>query len=430
MSRFIFGILAMFLFQAGSAFAQVSFEEEPINYGKAETRDPIALLQKELDSGDAQLKYDSKFGYLPAVLKALKISKTSQSLVYSRTSLQIRHISPTTPRALYFNNESYVGWVPNGDVIEVSTIDPDQGTVFYALEQDKAEKPKFIKTVGECLVCHASSRTQNVPGLLIRSVFVTRRGHPILGSKTYTIDQKRSLDERWGGWYVTGKHGKQTHLGNLVLEGRSDLNRFDNSKGYNVTDLSPYFNVDSYMTQHSDLVALSVLAHQVQMHNFITRANYENRQAVWYDEIMNEALERPKEFRTDTTKRRITTAANNLVKYMLFSEEATLDEPIQGTSGYTEQFAKDAIRDRKGRSLKDLDLKTRLLKYPCSYLIYSDAFDNLPALVKVEVYALLLDVLTGKNQDEEFEHLSKEDRKAILEILLDTKKTLPKSWQN
>ncbi len=52
---------------------------------------------------------------------------------------------------------------------------------------------------------------------------------------------------------------------------------------------------------------------------------------------------------------------------------------------------------RKGASLRDLDLQTRLFKYPCSYLIYSDGFTQLPRRSRGDVVLQRIRaVLTGE----------------------------------
>ena len=421
--------MLVFLISLSEVNAQGSFEDDPINYGKQKTNDPIALLQRKLDAGTVKLEFSEEHGYLPSILKALDISTKSQALVFSRTSFQIRKIAPPNPRAIYFDDNTYIGWVQHGDVVEVSSVDPKQGTIFYAMEQEEVKSPKFVRLTGDCLVCHASSRTADVPGSLIRSVFANRGGNPVLGSKTYVVDHKRAFAQRWGGWYVTGTHGKQRHMGNVTVKNKRDLRTFDVEAGANITDLSKFFDVAPYLDKHSDIIALMILEHQGQMQNFITRANFETRKSVWYDKVMNEALERPKDYRSESTGRRINSAAEKLVKYMLFSEEAKLTEQVKGTSGFTEHFAKQGIRDSKGRSLRDFDMKTRMFKYPCSYLIYSKHFDALPKVMQEKVYGMLWDVLSNKNKDKAYAHLSCEDRQAILEILIETKKTLPKSWK-
>lgn len=409
---------------AAAAWAQLDFEKEPINYGSGPAADPVAELQSRLDAGDASLEFDKKTGYLRAVLKALNISASSQVLVKSKTSFQLRKISPRRPRALYFNDLSYVGWVQGGDVVELMTTDPLQGEVFYTLAQEELEQPKFIRDRGQCIVCHASSRTQGVPGGLVRSVFVDAGGQPQFGSGTFTIDHRSPFRERWGGWYVTGTHGKMRHMGNVIAKDRQNPEALDREEGANVTDLSAHVDVSPYLTAHSDIVALMVLEHQSQMQNLLTLASFECRTAAHYDSVMNEALDRPADFVSETTQRRIASAGDKLIRYMLFAEEFALTDPVAGTSSFTEEFQAQGPRDSRGRSLRDFDLQTRMFKYPCSYLIYSPTFDQLPPPMKGYVADRLRDILTGNKSERAFSHLSAEDRRVIWAILQETKPSL------
>jgi hypothetical protein len=185
-----------------------------------------------------------------------------------------------------------------------------------------------------------------------------------------------------------------------------------------------------YLSPHSDLVALMVLEHQTEMHNRITAANYQTKLAHRDADIINELDDAPKGRLTESTSRRVDGAAEQLVKYMLFAEETRLTDELKGTSSFAEEFARTGPRDRQGRSLRDFDLKTRLFKYPCSYLIYSPAFDGLPASVKERVYRQLWDVLTGRVMGKEYAHLTEADRRAVREILIETKKGLPDYWLN
>ena len=422
------GVLLALGWPASWTLAQISFEKEPIQYNTAPANDPVAQLQAKIDAGDLKLDFDQQSDYLPAVLQALKIPISSQMLVFSKTSFQLRKINPQRPRAVYFRDDVYIGWVQQGDVIEVASVDPQLGPVFYTLDLEPTEKPRFVRDQGQCIVCHASSRTQGVPGLLVRSVFTSASGQPILGSGTFTIDHTSPLQNRWGGWYVTGTHGKQRHMGNVVADKHSTSATINRELGANVTDLHGRLDVDPYLTPHSDLVALMVLEHQTQMQNFITRANYEARSARWYDAIMNKALDRPADHVTDSTKRRIETAVEKLVRYLLFVDEAQLTAPLAGTSTFAEDFGRTALRDQQGRSLRDFDLHTRLFKYPCSYLIYSASFDALPEPVREGVYRRLWEILSGEDQTPAYDHLSAADRKAILEILRETKPGLPAYW--
>ncbi len=414
-----------------SASAQMEFEAAPISYETAEVDTRITRLQAKIDSGEIELKPGDQRGYLEAVLKLLDVPQKSQVLVFSKTSLQLRRITPDRPRAVYFNDDTYIGYCQQGDVLEVATQDAQQGTIFYTLDQSPPEtphmKPTFLRDKGQCLTCHASSRTQGVPGLLVRSVYSDGGGHPLLGSGTFSTDHTSPFSKRWGGWYVSGQHGSMRHMGNVLAQ-RKSPETLDREAGANATDLAKFISVKPYLTPHSDLVALMVLEHQVQMHNFITLVNFETRSALHHDEVMNKALQRPDNYRSELTDRRIHGVTEKLVRYLLFSQEFALESPVSGTSGFAEEFATRGPRDSKGRSLRDLDLKTRLLKYPCSYLIYSDAFTHLPVEAKTDVLKQLREVLTGKDTSPEYQHLSMDDRRAISEILKETLPGLPADW--
>lgn len=421
-------VLFLFCLPSASVVAQLPFDDEPINYSTATSHDPIAQLQDAIDSDKFELRFDAQKGYLPAVLEALEISPSTQMLVFSKTSFQARRINPKHPRALYFRDNAYVGWVQQGDVVEVASVDPKLGPIFYTLDQQRVDHPRFVRDKGQCMTCHASSRTKGVPGLLVRSVFPDRGGYPILGSGTFNIDHTSPLKHRWGGWYVTGNHGDQRHMGNEVVVDKSQPELLDTPLGSNVTDLSSRLDVTPYLTPHSDIVALMVLEHQSQMQNLITRAAFEARSAMWYDAIMNKALDRPAEHLSDSTGRRIDSAVEKLVKSLLFCDEAELTAPIQGTSKFTEEFARRGPFDAQGRSLREFDLQTRLFKYPCSYLIYSDSFAALPEVIKTAVFQRLWNLLTRQDRDPSYDHLTGHDRAAILGILRDTVPDLPAYW--
>ncbi len=416
-------------FAASIAKAQIEFEREPIAYSQQTPDDPIAKLQARLDRGEVKFQFDEQYGYLKSVLKALDISETSQMLVFSKTSLQLRRISPRTPRALYFNDDVYIGWIPNSDRIEVSSADPKLGGVFYTLRQDKDMPPKFRRDGGNCLSCHATSRTQRVPGHLVRSVYPSKSGQPYFGAGTYNTTQTSPLEKRWGGWYVTGRHGKQRHMGNAIAEDRLDPERLDIEAGANLSDLSRLTPIDRYVSKHSDIVAHMVLAHQAEMHNRITLASYETRMALHHGEVINKALERPADYQSDSTKRRINTVKEKLVSYMLFAGEHPLTDRIEGDSGYAAYFESLGPKDKKGRSLREFDLEKRVFKYPCSFLIYSPAFLALPKQVAEPVYRRLWEVLSSDDAVEGYEHLTKQDQQAILEILRDTHPELPAYWR-
>ena len=420
-------LLALLLF-ANHSYAQLSYEQAPINYNKASTDNPIARLQKKIDSGKVKLKYDKKFGYLPAILKALNISQSSQMLVYSKTSFQLKHISPSSPRAVYFGDDTYAGFVKGGDVVELSTVDPQKGAIFYTIDQEQQKKPKFFRHTYQCTQCHSSSLTRGVPGHVVRSIYSSPDGTPILKAGSFHTDHSSKLKERWGGWYVTGTSGKQLHMGNLLMRKNDDSDNLDLKKGSNVTTIKDRFDTSAYLSAHSDIVALMVMEHQAKMQNLITLANYEGRFAIRDAEALNELMQQPAGTYSSSIKRRFKVAGDRLLKYMLFSDETKLTSTIKGTSNFTVEFSKNSPHDSKKRSLKQFDLTTRLFKYPCSYEIYSKAFDSLPQPVLDYVYKQLWEILHSREKGNDYSHLSKEDRKAILQILQETKKGLPDYW--
>ncbi|MBS0209313.1 MAG: hypothetical protein JSS27_10185 [Planctomycetes bacterium] len=404
------------------------FEREPINYSRATPRNRVSRLIEELASGKAKLEHRGALGYLPSLLAALDVPVSSQTLVYSKTSLQRNRIAPATPRALYFSDDVYVGFCQQGDVLEISAADPKLGAVFYTLEQNEAA-PRLQRQGDNCLICHGSSPTKNVPGHLVRSVFVHPSGLPILSAATYRIDQSSPLEQRWGGWYVTGTHGSQRHLGNLVIDTRDVPDVVDNSAGQNVTDLARLVDTAPYLTKHSDIVALMVLEHQAEAHNRITQANFGTRQALHYQTTLNRELREPADHQWDSTRSRIRSVGEPLVEYLLFSGEAPLTHRVAGTSEFAAEFARHGPRDSRGRSLRDFDLERRLFRYPCSYLVYSESVRALPPEVKAYVFDRLWSIVSDEDHTQAFAHLSLADRQAIREILADTLPDLPVKWR-
>lgn len=414
-------------FTAGTAAAQVpDFEREPINYKSAKDDNAVAELREKLHAGQVKLPFDDDHGYLKAMLKELDVPVSSQVLVFSKTSLQRERITPKTPRAIYFNDDVYVGFCLRGDVMELSVADPNLGTAFYTLDQQPSQVPQLTRQTDNCLICHATSSTQGAPGHLVRSVFTDREGYPVLSAGSFRTDHTSPMGERWGGWYVTGTHGGQEHMGNHVVQNKRSPEAEANDRGQNVTALSDRFTVANYLSPHSDIVALMTLEHQVECHNRLTRASILTRQALHHEETLNRELKEPAGKRWDSTTRRIESAGEPLVQYLLMSGEVKLTDPVSGTSEFAKEFAARGPFDKQGRSLREFDLKTRLFKYPCSYLIYSKAFETLPAPVKDYVMKRLREVLTGKDTSKEFAHLSAPDRKAVLEILTETLPGFPK----
>lgn len=343
--------------------------------GGEELTDPVALLQKRLERGEATLRYTADRGYLPSLLEQLGIPVSSQTLVFSKTSLQIDRISTATPRAVYFNDDVYVGWIPNSPMMEIASTDPRYGTIFYTLPQDETAAPSFQRLQEPCTSCHGPVRPEiPSPLLLMMSVDVDPTGE-IVNDFFLTTDRS-PMDERWGGWYVTGTTEDAKHMGRRVPS-----------------------NTARYPSSHSDVVALMLLAHQADVHNRIGELGQAAR--------MRSGAE-------------LDAFIEPLVRSLLFSDAAPLTSRVRGSSNFATDFSTKGPRDPKGRSLRDFDLEKRLFRYPLSYLIYSEAFDRLPAAAREGVYARLLDVLSGKDLNERYRHLSSTDRAAILEILTAT----------
>jgi hypothetical protein len=399
----------------------IALDHPAIQYAGA-TADPVGSLDKRLESGQLKLDYAPTGGYLAALLKELAINADSQVLVFSRTSIQAERITARTPRAIYFNDDVSVGYVQNGEVLELTSLDPKQGVILYSMDAARGPRPQLARR-DDCLRCHQGPVTLAVPGLLVSSV------HPATGrpgeehGNAFMTDHRTPFNERWGGWYVTGTHGAQYHLGNNPnLSDPLHPGPSLRTGTQNVTDLSDRFNTSRYLAPTSDLVALLVLEHQTRMTNLMIRIGWDARVA---QHDNNLAAERD----------RLNAEIDELTAYMLFGDEDLLQEPVAGVSTFSKTFPQRGPRDKQGRSLRDFDLKKRLFRYPLSYMIYSAAFDGMPQLVRERVYRRLYDILTGKDASKSvgglsLENLSAEDRRAILEIVRDTKANLPSYWMS
>ncbi len=390
----------------------VPYDEEIINYSATPAGGPIAELQARIDKGEVTLRFDEKFGWLPALLDALKVPKSSQMLVMSKTSLQRPFITPKNPRALYYNDDVYLGYVPGAPLMEISAVDPQLGGVFFHLEQTPEKKPRFVRDA-DCLSCHISSRTLGVPGHFVRSVGTDATGELEAGTEVTHIEHCTPFADRWAGWLVTGTHGAMTHRGNLI--GTADFERAGREVNFNgnLKSLAGFIDERDYLGKGSDLVALMVLEHQGHMHNYITRLNYETR-------IMMAQYGHT---------RYLTKKVDAFLRYLLFTEEARLTSPVAGNPEFIRDFTTGGPRDSQGRSFRDFDLQTRLFKYPCSFLIYSPAFDRLPPIMLDQIYRRLWDILHGRDPCADFAGIPAGQRQAVLEILLGTKRGLPAYWQ-
>jgi hypothetical protein len=400
----------------------VPIQDPAIRYGEAGTRNAVARLQERLQAGQLRLAYDRKSGYLPALLDALDIPVSSQMLVFSKTSFQAARIDPHHPRAIYFNDSVAVGYVRSADLLELAATDPDAGVVFFTLDQTSEQRPTITRHVEECLQCHASPRTLGVPGLVVRSVVPDRAGMPISRASSLFTDHRSPLEERWGGWYVTGTHGASRHMGNQMAS--DDAGTIDADAGANLTSLNAFLDPSTQLTPHSDLVALMVLEHQVRITNLITRVGWETRLAL-ADHASLVRLGEPAGQFSASIRRRIERPAEVLLRALIMLDEHALSAPVKGTSGFAEQYAARGPRDTQGRSLYELDLARRLFRYRFSPLIYSEQFAGLPPEVRAYIYGRLNDVLTGKDRSADFAAITDDERGAILAILRDTLPAFP-----
>ncbi|MDP1572227.1 MAG: hypothetical protein Q8L86_19690 [Vicinamibacterales bacterium] len=398
--------------QRDDAFGE-SRDHPAIAYTATAPDDAVARLNRRLASGDVTLRFDPRHGYLGSVLEALGVPVSSQVLVYSQTSFQAPLITFEQPRALFFTDEVAVGWVPPGEVLEVSALDPRQGTIYYELRQTPEAAPRFTRN-DRCLACHISWDTRAVPGPLVQTAFPRR--HDREYANGFVVDHRVPLDERWGGWFVTGRRTPPAHVGNQALIQPALTGRASRPRALTVVEGLP--EGAGYLAGTSDVVALMVLDHQAHLTNLLTRAGWEARVAVHDGWLAANAS-------TATLPPRVQQAVDELADYMLFVDEAPIAGRIEGGSGFAEWFSAQGPRDAKGRSLRDLQLEGRLMRHPLSYMIYTAAFDALPPVVKQAVYRRLGAVLAGDDAAPKYRHLTPAVRQAVREILRETKPDLP-----
>lgn len=397
---FWLGAAAAAALGAGSV---IELNHEAIQYSKTAPKDAVTALNKPLE-------WDEQFGYLPAVLKALQVPVESQILVFSKTSFQASRITADHPRALYFNDAVSVGYVPGGDVVELAARDPQQGYVFYTLDQEKQAKPQFVRRDDACLQCHVSSATSHVPGLLVRSVYPEPGGMPLFQAGGFITDHRSPLEQRWGGWYVTGKHGKMQHMGNAVARDRANPDQLDRTDSLNRTELPGVVRRELYLTPHSDIVALMVAEHQFHGQNLIARVNFETRLALHHQQLMMKLMGQLSPDTAASVRRRIEQPCDELLAYLLFLDEAPLADRVEGTSGFAEAFSKPG-------GLRRLDLGKRLFDAPVSYLVESEAYRGLPAEAAAYLRARLEDIAQGKLTSGKYARLTHVDRRRLAEHL-------------
>ena len=396
-------------------------EEHPaIQYARRPTTDRVAKLNQSLAqhglsrqsaegaAADRSFHRDERTGHLMSVLDALGVPVESQLLVFSKTGVQRAYTSPHNPRALFFNESIVVGYVPGAPLIEIASVDPQQAVIFYTVDQT-APVPAFVRA-SSCLSCHVSASTLDVPGLITRSNIVADDGTllPRLGSND--VNHQTPHPDRWGGWYVTSEgapppYSQRAHGGNITFSPRGDTS---NQVFTDWLTSSP--ETRGYPSANSDIVSLLVFDHQAHAINLMSRLNWEARVAA----------SEGREAASGNVRR----LATELADYLLFTGEAPAPVPLTPRPGFAARLERTTPKDRQGRSFGQLLLTTRLFRYPCSYMVYSEAFDGLPAAVKTAIYTRMIDTLSSDAASSRL-RVSSDDRRAILEILRDTKADFP-----
>ena len=382
-----------------------------IEYYTRPTHDLVAELNRHLADGDVRVNFDEGTGYLRSVLDALHVPAESQMLVMSKTGVQGLYTGPANPRAIFFNDAVTVGYIRGAPLLELAVQDPRQGVVFYTIEQKPRPQPLFERRPA-CLSCHQNYSTLHVPGLLARSVFMAPDGLPLSQFGSYDADDRTPFRRRWGGWYVTGTHGSMRHIGNAVVTDTEKHEAIVSDSTLHPIPIESVFDARGYPSATSDIAALMVFAHQGHMTNLITRLGWEARIA---------AHDR----RGDVASAPLRETVNELVDYLLFVDEEPLTAAIAGTSGFAETFSARGPKDSRGRSLRQLGLERRLMRYPCSYMVYSAAFGALPADARDAVYVRMWDILSGRDTSAKYARLSETDRRAVVDILRETLHDLP-----
>jgi hypothetical protein len=390
----------------------------PLHYSDTASTDPVAKLAAELAKGERKIEGVTPLDRLRFVLKLLNVPEESQMLVFSKTSKQNALINPGNPRCIFFNENSYVGYVPGGSM-EVITHDPLLGSVYYLIETGMNDPAlKITRDTSDCLSCHGTARTESVPGVLVRSVFPDEEGQPLLSLGTFLIDHTSPIRERWGGYYVTGR-SSLPHLGNRTYKDSSE--RSFPADSPELRTLEGKIDISRYPRATSDIVALMVLEHQCQVHNQLVSAAMNYRRIHW----LQKSLDPNADPDAGAAGKHAEESARRIADLLLFENEAELgDNGIEGDPAFQEAFTRRFPKTKEGRSLADFQLNDRLFKHRCSYMIYSKTFDCLPPRVKSAVIARLHTVLESEPAPGNHPAIKASERRKISSIL---EQTLP-AW--
>ncbi|MEZ5286317.1 MAG: hypothetical protein R2712_16210 [Vicinamibacterales bacterium] len=410
------GAGARLLGQSPIPFPGTLDEHPAIGYASRPTSDAVARLNAAMNRGEVSLDADSRTGLLRSVLDALDVAVESQVLVFSRTALQRDYTGPRNPRALYFNESVAVGYIPGAPVLELAAHDPAQGVVFYTLDATGGPAARFTRRT-TCLDCHLATSTLEVPGMIARSHAVAADGTPLLRLGTHAVDHRTPLSRRWGGWFVTGPAANPPgaplgSMGNQTVSSHAGADAASVSNRVLANWLDRPREGDRYPSSDSDLAALLTFDHQMHAINLLTRVNWDARMAAGGGADMPP---------TAADQARV----RELADYLVYADEAPLPVPVVPRPGFAEHLASRVPADGQGRSCAQLDLASRLARYPCSFMIYSPAFAALPDHVRDAVYERIFAVLDGQVDEPAFARLTPEGRRAAAEILRATRDDLP-----
>ena len=390
--------------------SEVTFDQPPHDYWKRPLADRFTRLKNEVESGRLSLEADGEKAFLLGLLKALDIPASSQMLVFSTTSLQLRLISPVNPRALFFNEDVYVGFIPGGR-IEVVSIDPDLGGIYYIFDIPRGAQPLQIERSNRCMNCHASEDTGDVPGLVVKSVIPGPHGGSLDAYRQGLSGHGVPFKDRFGGWYVTGYRGAVEHLGNFT--GRLS------PEGLTKIPIVPgqLFDFARYPVSTSDILPQLVHEHQAGFVNRVVAATYRARELSEKGPLSAAA------------GAELDGLARALTRYLLFADEMPLPPGgIEGDAAFKADFLRSRRMAANGASLKDFDLKTRLFRNRCSYMIYSAAFRGLPPAMKQRVYRRLNEALSVSAPDPEYAFMPAAEKQTIHNILRGAIPDLPQGW--
>lgn len=402
----LLGFLACLQPLGATELDPLDFTAPPHRYHERIPNDPFTRLKGRLESGEVPLDRSSELGFLRSLLRVLGIPESSQLLVFSTTSLQLGLISPSNPRALYFNEDTYVGWVPGGR-IEIVSIDPELGAIFYIFDIPRDSAPIRAERSGRCMNCHAGEDAGFVPGLVVKSVLPGPSGGSLDSFRLVPAGHAVPFETRFGGWHLTGANGFSNHWGNLtgrLQEGT--LVRIPNPLG-------DRFRLDRYPVPTSDFVAHCVHEHQIGYFNRAIAAGYRVRTYLQTDG----SLLKP------AHQREVDANAEELVRYLLLADEAPFPSAAirnDTSSGYRRDFAQQHRVASGAASLKDLDLTTHLFRHHCSYLIHSAQFQSLPALLRDAVIERIRGALRETDPDSKMAPIDDEERRFLRTFLSHT----------